>query len=414
MNNNKELDIEHSQHSREQGIGYQAQSTLQTTRNKKSPAMTTTPPSSPPTGSPAPPVAVVPPPPMVVAPSLKPTKPTMGNISAMTTREWSAWTGGKPKYDWSGLDASAPSDYTTPNQLHLIHVSLAQKGYNHRCKGIDNKFAKGSNHFNFARLVWKHLVDTGMDTVAYLPSTKDPQEMVSIVQYYSQYSLKTTREHYKATKTKLDHYDVNNDVATRDFLVDSLELKLHDMVSKKLKDDDGFLVTWLQLIKSIQTTNIEHYKTLKEQVKACRPSQFPGQNVTTLVSTFRVYAHELDNTYAYDHNMTLTMLKTFLLAGGDDYEDYRMDLCIKKKELKIVHHMGYDEVKEHMTKQDLTSRPSVRSLRMPTVSKPIAASGHQLKTFIMIQLLLLPPSRPSLLPIGRTLALRSMPCFKPR
>ena len=141
-----------------------------------------------------------------------------------------------------------------------------------------------------------------MDTIAYLPNTKDPQEMVSIVQYYSQYSLKTTREHYKAAKAKFDCYDVNNDVAAHDFLLDLLEPKLHDMVSEKLKDNDGFLVTWLQLIKSIQMTNIEHYETLKEQVKACCPSQFPGQNVTTLVSTFCIYAHELDNVYAYDHN----------------------------------------------------------------------------------------------------------------
>ena len=152
-----------------------------------------------------------------------------------------------------------------------------------------------------------------MDTVAYLLSTKDPQEMVSIVQYYFQYSLKTTREHYKAAKAKFDCYDVNNDAAARDFLqLDLLEPKLHDMVSKKLEDDDGFLVTWLQLINSIQMTNIEHYKTLKEQVKACHPTQFPGQNVTTLANTFHVYAGELDNAYAYDHNMTLTMLKPFL------------------------------------------------------------------------------------------------------
>ena len=201
-------------------------------------------------------------------------------------------------------------------------------------------------------------MDNGMDTIAYLPSTKDPQEMVSIVQYYSQYSLKTTREHYKAAKAKFDHYNVNNNAAARDFLLDMLELKLHDMVSEKLKDDDSFLVTWLQLIQSIQMTNIEHYKTLKEQVKACRPSQFPGQNVTTLVSTFRAYAHELNNAYAYDHNLTLMMLKTFLLARGDDNKDYKMDLRIKKKELKkelkIVRHMGYDEAKEHMMKQDLT------------------------------------------------------------
>ena len=130
------------------------------------------------------------------------------------------------------------------------------------------------------------------------------------------------------------------------------------MVSEKLKDDDSFLVTWLQLIKSIQMTNIEHYKTLNEQVKACHTSQFPGQNVTTLVSTFHVYAHELNNAYAYDHNLTLMMLETFLRAGGNDNEDYRKELCIKKKELEkeleIVCHMGYDEAKEHMTKQDLT------------------------------------------------------------
>ena len=157
---------------------------------------------------------------------------------------------------------------------------------------------------------------------------------------------------------KFDHYNVNNDVAALDFLLDLLEPKLHDMVSKKLEDDDSFLVTWLQLIKSIQMTNIEHYKTLKEQVKACHQSQFPGQIITTLASTFRIYAHELDNAYAYDHNLTLMMLETFLLAGGDDNKDYRMDLRIKKKELKkeleIVCHMGYDEAKEHMTKQDLT------------------------------------------------------------
>ena len=174
----------------------------------------------------------------------------------------------------------------------------------------------------------------------------------------STHSRRTTREHYKAAKAKFDHYNVNNDAAARDFLLDLLELKLHDMVSKKLKDNDGFLVTWLQLIKSIQMTNIKHYETLKEQVKACCPSQFPGQKVTTLVSTFCIYACELNNAYAYNHNLTLMMLKTFLLAGDNDNKDYRMDLRIKKKELKkelkIVCHMGYDEAKEHMTKQDLT------------------------------------------------------------
>ena len=155
------------------------------------------------------------PPPLSLTPHpvVKPTKPTMGNIAAMTSSEWSALTSGKPKYDWSGLDASDPSDYATPNQLCPVYVPSAQKGYNHRRKGIDDKFTKGSNHSTFAKLVWKHLVGTSMDTVTFLPSTKDPQEMVSIVQYYSQNSLKTTREHYAAAKAKFDCYDMDNNMA---------------------------------------------------------------------------------------------------------------------------------------------------------------------------------------------------------
>ena len=54
----------------------------------------------------------------------------------------------------------------------------------------------------------------------------------------------------------------------------------------------------------------------------------------------------------------LCLISNSLLSGANDNKDYRMDLCIKKKELKkelkIVHRMGYDEAKEHMMKQELT------------------------------------------------------------
>ena len=250
------------------------------------------------------------------------------------------------------------------------------------------------------------------------PKHQGPTGDGQIVQYYSQYSLKTTREHYKAAKAKFDCYDVNNNAATCDFLLDLLELKLHDMVSKKLEDDDGFLVTWLQPIKSIQMTNIKHYKSLKEQVKACHPSQFPGQSMTTLASTLHVYAHELDNAYAYDHNLTLTMLETFLLAGGDDNEDYKVDLHIKKKELKkelkIVCHMGYNEVKEHMMKQDLTYK-SICEVTENAYSEQANCSKWPLAWNIHRDSAAPPASlQAMLLPTGHTLALRSMPCFKPR
>ena len=67
---------------------------------------------------------------------------------------------------------------------------------------------------------------------------------------------------------------------------------------------------------------------------------------------FPHYACELDNAYTYEHNLTLTMFETILLAGGNDNEDYRMYLCIKKKEPKncapyvflhfIITHMAHN------------------------------------------------------------------------
>ena len=64
----------------------------------------------------------------------EPTKPKMGGNVKLSQKEWACWTGGKPKADWSGLNDTAPMEFTSPNQLHPVYTSSAQKGYNFRKK----------------------------------------------------------------------------------------------------------------------------------------------------------------------------------------------------------------------------------------------------------------------------------------
>ena len=62
----------------------------------------------------------------------------MGGITQTGTDSWAAWTGGKPKADWSGF-AVATVDFETPNQMRPIYDV---KGYNHRKGGLTDKFNK--------------------------------------------------------------------------------------------------------------------------------------------------------------------------------------------------------------------------------------------------------------------------------
>jgi hypothetical protein len=104
-------------------------------------------------------------------------------------------------------------------------------------------------------------------------------------------------------------------------------------IKEKTEDDDSFHVVWLQLIKTIQSTSIERFEDLKTAIKAHHPSQYAGENLEALAVDYRKDARELTTAGQYDHNLTLTKLKTFLLAGGAGNEDFRFPLRSTKQKL---------------------------------------------------------------------------------
>ena len=74
----------------------------------------------------------------------------MGDVVLLSKQDgWSAWTGGTPLADWSGLDQSATDELTSPNQLRPVNASSSQKGYNYRRTGMTTAFTQSNSLVDF-------------------------------------------------------------------------------------------------------------------------------------------------------------------------------------------------------------------------------------------------------------------------
>ena len=285
-------------------------------------------------------------------------KPIMGGLVALVKDEYSPWTGGKPNHDWTGLAVPVATENTTPNQLRPVYASAAQKGYNHRRTGLSTPFSTTSDLTVFQNAVWNHLLDTGMDTIAYLQDPEEPTRITNVVKSHARYTVDSARALSAIQSAKYDKYDRTNDVAARAYLLASIEATLSNKVEEKIEDEDTFPIVWLQFIKTIQSTSVERFEDLKLTIKKRHPSQYAGENLEQLAADFRKDARELTTVGQYDHNLTLSMLKIFLLAGGSGNEDFRFPLRSIKQELeKALLEIGYKEksaANKHMIDKRLT------------------------------------------------------------
>jgi hypothetical protein len=238
--------------------------------------------------------------------SNKPPVPLIGGITLVTKDEWSAWTVRKPNHTWTGLDSSiALLEHTSPNQLRPVYVSAAQKGYNSRRTGHKISFKPSDDLFSFQNVVWEHLKDTGMDSIAYLRDPTDDTKMTNVVKAHARYTVQSAKLLAEVQAQHYDKYDWTNNMAAKTYLFASLSTELSNKVTEKVDDSDSFPVVWLQFLKSIQSTSIERFDDLKTIIKTMLPSQYSGENLEQLAAHFRKDANELTTAGQYDHNLTL-------------------------------------------------------------------------------------------------------------
>ena len=96
-------------------------------------------------------------------------KPIMGGKDNVDNDREMAWTGGKPKHDWTEL-AKATTQASKPTQ-YRAQGSAGVKSYTYRTEGLKHKFDKSGNLEVFCTNVWEHLQECDMDIIAYLPSS---------------------------------------------------------------------------------------------------------------------------------------------------------------------------------------------------------------------------------------------------
>jgi hypothetical protein len=82
------------------------------------------------TAPPPPAMAALMPLPATSSSFIQPPTPIMGGLLQSTYGEFEPWTGGRPLYDWSGLNTMWVTKSKSPNQLHPTSSSGAQKSYN--------------------------------------------------------------------------------------------------------------------------------------------------------------------------------------------------------------------------------------------------------------------------------------------
>ncbi|KAI2494289.1 hypothetical protein MHU86_20266 [Fragilaria crotonensis] len=286
----------------------------------------------------------------------RPVKPIMGNVVSLSR------TTGPPGPEGSSPAGSvliqAPATRSLPESTPTRPRWCFAERLQLPPHWLANTLFPTSSLIDFQNAVWDHLTDCGMDSIAYLPDPENELLMTNVVKSHSRYTIQTAKALSAEQLMLYDKYDKSNDRAAVKFVLSSLSPALMSKIQEKTEDSDSFHIVWLQLIKTIQSTSIERFEDLKAAIKARHPSQYAGENLELLASDFRKDARELTTAGQYDHNLTLTMLKTFLLAGGSGNEDFRFQLRATKQKLdQALLDIGYKEksaAQAHMVSEKLT------------------------------------------------------------
>jgi hypothetical protein len=75
---------------------------------------------------------------------------------------------------------------------------------------------------------------------------------------------------------------------------------------------------------------------LIDEIKNCKPSQYPGEDLDKMAAFLRAKAKELSTAGRYEHRLTLHMLDNFLEAGGRDNEAFRYPLRALNQSLRVA------------------------------------------------------------------------------
>ncbi len=253
--------------------------------------------------------------------------PKMGGIQSEA--EKTLWTGGKPLFDWSGLDRSEPRALSAcnPNAWRPTSGKYVFVGWNLRSGLSDpsaRKFADADPNYllpAFALNVYNHFVLHGMDSILYVPSKSDPTKMINVVTQSGSLQL----AHVEAMQAELseadkyDAYDRENSTAGRMFLEAQLDPVLLEQLRLRQKFDDGAAVTWMRIKTLVSTTSAEAYTAMRNKLHSLRACDEPGQNVMLYASKVRQICKELEAGNQMRSELVTSMFRALLSVSVEPF-----------------------------------------------------------------------------------------------
>jgi hypothetical protein len=141
-----------------------------------------------------------------------------------------AWTGGKPNYDWSGL-ANSKATQMSPYCWRQSNPIYESKAFRKLTEPLadEKKFeleAAEPTLGAFAKRVKIHMEMNGMDTIFYVEDPTRPKEMINVLENYQLLTSAHVSAEIKRVKPNYDEYDHKNYIAARLYLRNSLGPKL--------------------------------------------------------------------------------------------------------------------------------------------------------------------------------------------
>ena len=271
----------------------------------------------------------------------------MGDLEEVGTDSWCAWTGSKPKIDWSCLDPSVSGQAITPTMYRGVGHKDS-KAYQMRIRGLQKKLdEKLSTPLNsFTSAIFKYLKRHGLDTISYLPDPGNKSIMQSIVTHHTRYKLSDVITDSRALFNKYDKYDRANDEVAKLFLYASVSQSLYDQVEASIHPTDTFPIVWCKIMLEIHRNSHNFFKLQEAKIKNCDPVTSPvcspGQQMDKWVEYIRKHVTVLVKSGKYDHRLSETIVTQAMHAGGDYNEDWKsflppikIDLRAKYSELGL-------------------------------------------------------------------------------
>ena len=168
-------------------------------------------------------------------------KPKFGDVCDISHDLWSAWTGDKPKSNWSGLEDPTPKT-VTPNQCRMSSVSGRAKALACHVWELCAKFTRDSDLCTFQTKFMRHLVQCRLDAITCIQDLTKSIDALFVVTDHTLFNIKKVVAMGNDLMKHFDKCNHENICDAKEFLFNSINNELETQLHQNCKNNGSFVL----------------------------------------------------------------------------------------------------------------------------------------------------------------------------